>query len=268
MLQRAITGTIFVAVLISAIIFSPYTFVALFTIVTAVGIWEFYKLATNGDQKPQRILGITLGVYLFVANALISLGISNYKVLIPTLPLLFSIFIIELYTKAKNPFRNIAYTIVGVIYVAGPFSMLNYIAHTHFIDSYHPENLLGIFYILWASDTGAYLAGKSFGKRKLFERISPKKTWEGTLGGAVLSITVALITAKFYTQLSVFDWLVIALILVVMGNLGDLVESLYKRSKNVKDSGRILPGHGGILDRFDSLILSIPFIFSYLYLIK
>lgn len=122
--------------------------------------------------------------------------------------------------------------------------------------------------MLWTNDTGAYLAGRFFGKHKLFERISPKKTWEGSIGGGILTIGVAFILSVYFTNLDQTNWIVLAILVAVFGGLGDLVESMLKRSLNIKDSGNLLPGHGGILDRFDGLLLSIPFIYSYLYLIS
>ena len=184
--------------------------------------------------------------------------------LIINIPLVFLIFIAELYTKATNPFRNIAFTILGIVYVAVPFSLLNYLVT--YTGTYSYELLFGFFFILWSNDSGAYLAGSAFGKRKLFPRVSPGKSWEGSIGGAIASYIVVFIISKWYTGFSIIDWMVIAAILIVIGTLGDLVESLYKRSKNVKDSGKLLPGHGGILDRFDSLLMATPFVFTYLYL--
>ncbi len=263
---RALTGAAFVTILIGSILFGANTFIALFLIITIIGVWEFYTLAEKGQNHPQKITGTLLSITLFLSNASVCIGYFDERILIINIPILFSIFIIELYLKDTNPFRNIAFTILGVIYVALPFSLLNYIVFEGtFFDS---EILLGFFLILWANDTGAYLAGLTMGKRKLFERISPKKTWEGSIGGAVFSFIVAFVVSKYLSDLRLIDWMVIAFILVVIGTLGDLVESLYKRSKNVKDSGNILPGHGGILDRFDSLLLSTPFVFSYLMLVR
>ncbi|HEY0029982.1 MAG TPA: phosphatidate cytidylyltransferase, partial [Bacteroidia bacterium] len=172
----------------------------------------------------------------------------------------------ELFTKAQNPFRNIAFTILGIIYVAVPFSLLNYLVVYN--GSYNYQLLFGFFFILWCNDSGAYLAGSAFGKHKLFPRVSPGKSWEGSVGGAIASYIVVLIISGWYTSISLRDWIVIAAILIVIGTLGDLVESLLKRSKNVKDSGTLLPGHGGVLDRFDSLLMATPFVFTYLYLSK
>jgi phosphatidate cytidylyltransferase len=263
---RTLTAGGFVAVLLSCTYFSQWSFITLFEIITILGLVEFYTLAEKGANKPHKYWGTIVGSVLFISTALVCAHVVDTKMLLINIPFLFSIFIIELYTKSPNPFRNIAFTILGIIYVALPFSLLNYIVM--YTGTYSHQIIFGFFFILWCNDSGAYLAGSAFGKRKLFARISPGKSWEGSAGGALLAYVVVLIIHNWYTTVTVIDWMVIAAILVVIGTLGDLVESLYKRSKNVKDSGSILPGHGGILDRFDSLIMATPFVFTYLYIIK
>jgi phosphatidate cytidylyltransferase len=262
--KRALTALVFVSVLIGCIYFNHFWFSLLFLFFSIVGMWEFYSISLLGENNPQKYVGIVIGSCLFIAFSLISSGAQNGMILFYFIPAFYLIFVIELFRKNKNPFRNIAFTILGVIYVAIPFGLLNFIAVSRITGDYEPGILMGIFLILWASDTGAYLVGSRIGKRKLFERISPKKSWEGSFGGALLSLIAAYLNAKLFTILPTKTWFVIALIVVIMGTLGDLVESLYKRSKNVKDSGTLLPGHGGILDRFDSLLLATPFIYSYL----
>lgn len=266
-LKRTLTATLFVAILLGCTYYNQLSFVILFFIITILGCWEFYKLAEkNTADSPQKILGTFSAAILFISNALFCMGYVDIQMLFINIPFLFIIFIVELFTKASQPFHNIANTLVGIIYVAIPFSLLNYLLT--YTGSYNYEILFGFFFILWANDTGAYLVGSAIGKHKLFARISPGKTWEGTAGGALASYAVVFIISNKYTSINTLDWFVIATILIIMGTLGDLVESLYKRSKNVKDSGNILPGHGGILDRFDSLLMATPFVFTYLYLIK
>lgn len=230
-------------------------------------MWEFYSLSENGGIYPQKLTGTIVGALLFVSAALVSMNIVEAKVLMINLPIIFLFFIVELFSQSKTPFANIAFTLLGLVYVALPFTLLNFITSYNGIYSYHL--LFGFFFILWINDTGAYLVGSAIGKHKLFPRVSPGKTWEGAVGGAVASYSVAFfIISEWYSVINRFDWMVIATIMVVIGSLGDLVESLFKRSINVKDSGSILPGHGGILDRFDSLILATPFVFVYLFVIK
>jgi phosphatidate cytidylyltransferase len=261
--QRALTGILFVAILIGAILFNRYSFWLLFGSISFLATREFYNLAEKDSAVPQKISGLILSVILFVLSAAIAvhkLPLLSFAVLLPGI---FILFIFELFKKTEKPFLNIGYTILGLVYVALPFSLLNFLAFDS-MSTYSFHLPLGIFIILWTSDTGAYLVGKSIGRHPLFTRISPKKTWEGTLGGAALGLVAAYILSFFYAELSVVSWIIVAMIVIVMGGLGDLVESLFKRSIDIKDSGTILPGHGGLLDRFDSLILSIPFIWFYL----
>ena len=174
--------------------------------------------------------------------------------------------LIELYRKKVSPFHSIAYTLTGVIYIIIPFAML--IRISFLSGNYNYAVPLGIFLLIWTHDTFAYLAGIKFGKHRLFERLSPKKSWEGFAGGFVAAMIVSYILFNQFAMLSLYEWLALALIVVVTGTLGDLVKSMLKRSLNVKDSGTILPGHGGLIDRFDAVLMSVPFIYIYLSLIK
>lgn len=275
MLQRSITGAVFVIVLISAILLGQFTFTGIFFIVALTGLKEFYTLAEKTNHQPQRTMGLILGVLLYISISCYFIASLRSIALIPLaiiLPGIFAVFIAELYRKKENPFGNIAFTLLGIAYVVLPFGVLNCIAfHTLRISNapfhemiYRPHLILGVFIILWSNDTGAYLSGKTFGKHKLFERISPGKTWEGTIGGGLISLSTAYVLSFLFNELTAISWLAVSLIIIIFGNFGDLVESLFKRSINTKDSGVLLPGHGGILDRFDSLILSSPFLFLYL----
>ena len=270
--QRTFAGAVFIVVLVASISFSKFTFGALFLFFTIIGVLEFYKLSKLDNANPLKTYGTIVSGLLFVASFIFAFNEPSLpiKLLALIIPLCFVVFVIELYRKpSPRPFTNIAYTILGVVYVALPFSTLNFIVTPTFGSSeYHPNILLGYFIIVWCNDTGGYLVGRSFGKRKLFERISPKKSWEGTFGGAALSAIAAFAVAHFYNDLRILDWIIVASIIVVVGSLGDLVESLFKRSINVKDSGAFLPGHGGVLDRFDALLLSAPFVYSYIVLIQ
>ena len=268
-LKRTFTASLFVIVLIGCTLAGKYSLSALFFFVTVIGLWEFYSLAEkNTDNHPQKIMGILLGAFIYILIAAYSFNIIPLKLFVAIVPLIFFVFISELFFKKTFPFRNIAYTLLGPIYVAVPFSLINYIGINSGTKEYHPEYILGIYFILWANDTGAFLVGSKIGKTKLLERVSPGKTWEGSAGGALLGFIVTYIISIYFSDnsLKVLEWFVIGFILIVIGTMGDLVESMLKRSKNVKDSGTLLPGHGGILDRFDSLILSLPFIYFYLVL--
>lgn len=262
--KRTLTAGAFVAVLLGATWFNQLSFSLLFLVITILGLWEFYTLSEKGGSSPQKIAGTIAGAFLFISNYWVVAGNHSLRMLVVNIPVLFLIFILELFRKKEKPFENIALTFLGIIYVAFPFSLLHHILTIG--GNYSYEILFGCWFILWSNDSGAYLAGSAFGKNKLFPRVSPGKSWEGSIGGAIIAYIITWIISGWYTGISRTDWYVIASILIVIGTLGDLVESLYKRSLNVKDSGTLLPGHGGILDRFDSLLMAVPFVFTYLYL--
>jgi phosphatidate cytidylyltransferase len=265
-LLRTITGVFFVGIIVSAIVFNPLFFAGLFFCVTLLGLHEFYKLLQNGGEKPQFYFGIVAGGFLYAGLAAVANNLMEPKYLLTLVPLVVLIFISELYRNKQSPFENVALTFLGPIYIALPFGLLNflYLPGHHYIFIL----LLGYFVILWINDTFAYLFGSAFGKHRLFERISPKKSWEGSIGGGSVSIIAAWLIASFDNSLPLIHWVAIAVIIVISGTLGDLVESMLKRSLNCKDSGTLLPGHGGILDRFDAVLISAPLIFVYIQLVN
>jgi len=262
LLLRTITGIFFVGIVVSSVIFNPLFFAGLFFCVSLLGLHEFYKLLQKGGKFPQTCLGLISGGLLFAGLAAVANNLIEAKNLYVLVPLIAISFIIELYRNKPSPFENVALTLVGVLYIALPFGLMNFFylpgLHYTFII------LLGFFVILWINDTFAYLVGSAFGKHRLFERISPKKSWEGSIGGALVSIIAVWLFASFDHSLSLIQWITITVIIVISGTLGDLVESMLKRSLNCKDSGTLLPGHGGILDRFDAVLISAPLIFVYI----
>lgn len=272
MLTRAITGFLFVAAIVAAIYFGTYSAAFLFIVIVLLGVDEFYTmLKGNKTVQPLKVWGDLTGLVLISILIPIAQQVISPKLVMIPLAMLFFTFIIELYRKKETPFLNIAFTLLGILYVVIPFAMLYHLGYYNaysFGDEFSYQLILGFFFILWMNDTGAYLAGKFFGKHKLFERISPKKTWEGSVGGGVFSIGLAILIAQFFTNIELIDWIIISIIIVVFGGIGDLVESMLKRSLGIKDSGKILPGHGGILDRFDGLLISAPFVYCYLQLIS
>lgn len=224
---------------------------------------EFYKLLRLDEMTPLKWWGTMAGVSVFIIiYAEQSLEIpSKYYYLI--LPIIYLAFLIKLYKKSEvKPFTNIGLTFLGIIYVALPFALFSLPAfHT---GTYTYEIVLGIILIQWSSDTGAFFAGIRFGKRKLFERVSPKKSWEGFMGGMMAALAMSWACSEYLGILAPWQWLGIGLIISIVGTYGDLIESLFKRSMEIKDSGTAIPGHGGFLDRFDSLLLSLPFIAAFL----
>lgn len=272
-LQRAITGIIFVAVLIGCILGGPISFTILFALISALTINEFGTIvARNGETRINKPISILAGVFLFLCFGYIGVVPGKNEIFIPYLFLILYLLISELYKKQPNPINNWAYSMMSQVYIALSFALLNVLAyHTTTTDGtpqYNPILPLSIFIFNWVNDTGAYCTGMLFGKHRLFERISPKKSWEGSIGGAVFSIVAAIVMAHFFTFLSLGAWIGLGLTVVVFGTWGDLTESLLKRTLGIKDSGNILPGHGGMLDRFDSTLMAVPAAVVYLYLIS
>lgn len=262
MKTRAITGFFFIAVLIAAVLLGAEVFLVFFTALAALAVAEFYTMVATDAIKPLRGLGIAAIVSICALLGAYFLGFMPLAFVGACIPFFSLIFIIPLFQKQVLPFHDIAYTLLGILYAGMPFVVFLSLGFVggHF-NGYIP---LGFLILLWSSDTGAYLAGRSFGKHKLFERISPNKTWEGFFGGLLLAVGVSLILAHYFESMASWQWIILSLLIAIFGSLGDLVESMLKRSLGVKDSGHILPGHGGILDRFDGLLLAVPLVYLFL----
>lgn len=272
---RALSGVVMFAVVLGAILGSKWSFGALVMLITLGGEWEFYRFAKKAGYAPQRPLGLIAGativaiaftMMMFIGKDT-SLPIINITLMISMIlfvmllvPLM---FICELYRKSETPIANIGSTLTGVIYVALPMSLLLFIPLLMSNGEWQPWSVIFYIFIIWANDVFAYLFGITLGKHRLFERISPKKSWEGFIGGLLGAMAMGYVAATVLDG-NIIIWVGMALIAAITGVFGDLVESLFKRSVDVKDSGRIIPGHGGWLDRFDALILSAPFVFIYL----
>ena len=262
--QRIITAIIGAVIIIAGSVYSEWAYFLIFGTILGFSQMEFYKLCGLDGMLPLKSFGTFLGLAIFTFTFLEEMKILSPQYYYLVFPLVSMIFFIKLYRKSdKKPFTGIAFTILGIVYVAIPFSLLNLIAFS--VDNtFHYEIIIGSLLILWASDSGAYFAGTKFGKTKLFERVSPKKSWEGSLGGAFTAIVTANFLSHYFTVLPQWQWISITGIIVIAGTYGDLIESLFKRSISIKDSGRGLPGHGGFMDRFDGLLLSAPFIIAFL----
>ena len=269
-LQRAITGILFVGVLVGCILYDPWTFSALFVVISALTIREFGHLINQVEGVSiNKNITMLAGVYLYMAVMAFCTNLSGSKIFLPYLLLIMYLMISELYLKKENPVMNWAYSMLSQLYIALPFAMLNVLSfHTSPMDtsvSYNPILPLSVFVFIWLSDTGAYCVGSLIGRHRLFERISPKKSWEGSIGGGIVAIGSSFIFAHYFTIMNMAEWAGLALIVVIFGTWGDLTESLLKRQLHIKDSGAILPGHGGMLDRFDSALMAIPAAVVYLY---
>ncbi|MBQ1973753.1 MAG: phosphatidate cytidylyltransferase [Paraprevotella sp.] len=273
LIVRTLTGMVFVAVLVGAIVYHPSTFGFLFAIITALSVREFCTVVNQREDVQINSLICTVsGVYLFLAFFGFCSNLTPSSVFIPYLLSIIYLLVSELYLKRPNPINNWAYTMMSQMYVALPFALLNILAFQSNTNSEYSISYIGIiplsvFIFLWSSDSGAYCFGSMLGRRKLFPSISPNKSWEGSIGGGITALVVSVIIAQFSSALSLVEWMGLALTVVVFGTWGDLVESLLKRKLGIKDSGHILPGHGGMLDRFDSAMLAIPAVCIYLYTI-
>lgn len=263
--QRTVTGLAGVFVIIGCILYSDWTCLLLFCMISSLTQLEFYKLLGLDGNQPLTYYGTFCGTVMMLLAYLIEKDIVPFENYFIISPLLSMIFFIKLYKKNDlKPFTNIGFTFLGIIYVALPFSLIIVMAMRG--GTYNYEIVLGSLLLLWASDIGGYFAGTKFGKRKLFERISPKKSWEGAMGGAAFAAVIAFVLGQYFLTFEPWKWYCIGAIIVVVGTYGDLVESLFKRSIAIKDSGTSIPGHGGFLDRFDGLLLSTPFIITFLKL--
>ncbi len=261
--QRTLTGILFVVVILGCVWAGRWPFFGLLFVINVLGLWEFTGLFNKNGYSLSRWPVLVSGISVFTLMSLVVYSIIDATWLYLT-PLLFILFIIELFRAKNNPLTNIGLGITAIVYISVPLALFIYISNIAF--EYTPFLAMTCFLLIWASDTFAYLAGRAFGKTPLFTRISPKKTWEGFAGGVIGAIGVSLILAYYSPSYKWTELTGLALIFAVFGTLGDLVESMLKRSLNVKDSGNILPGHGGILDRFDALLFSMPFAFVYIFI--
>lgn len=262
--QRLITGVLYVATTVAAIVLHPATAAVLFGIGAFLSQREFLQ-TFNGTSKPHIGLSLFSGVFIYVLISLHALSFIKSQWLgFLFLPII-AIFIAELYRNQESPFQNIGTTIISFVYVVAPFSLLNYIyQYGESLSEYAYQFILAFFILVWINDTLAYVTGLLAGRHKLFPRISPKKTWEGFFGGFLFSLAAGYGLFVVFLGSSMETWLGYAAIVAIFATFGDLVESMLKRNFEVKDSGNILPGHGGMLDRFDGVLLASPAVYLYL----
>lgn len=268
---RARTAIIFGIAMIGGMYWNVYSYLALMTAIMLASVFEYQGIIAKAT-KPNAVSGwyrpysMLVALVLFGLSTLHVLGynVLGYAIIIPVM--LFGFFILELFAHSEKPFENVGYQMLGAVYLISPFMLLNYIAVTPRL--YYWQLVMSIFFIIWANDVFAYLVGRQIGKTKLLERISPGKTWEGSAGGAVgaMGFAIALHYLFHLEGLLWYDWVVMAALISIFSTLGDLSESMLKRSLGLKDSGNLLPGHGGMLDRFDAFYFAVPAVAAYLFL--
>ena len=274
LIVRTISGVVLLGIVLGAAFGGKYAYGSFLLLIVVVGMWEFYNIATATGAKPHRTLGLAAGIVLFVTSFFVFEGIVDmdgdprsadmliggvlyFSALIPLC------FIVELFQGSETPIRNVATTLMGIFYVAYPMALMLFIPWL-ILGEWRPEAFLFYLFIVWGNDVFAYLTGIAIGKHKMSPRISPKKSWEGFFGGIVGAMVMGAV-GSFVVGGGLAMWLGLAAVVAITSVFGDLVESMFKREANIKDSGKIMPGHGGILDRFDALLISSPFAFAYLF---
>ncbi len=261
--KRALSAVVFVLATLICVLYSKFSFGFFFLLLSMASANEFYTLMDKWGYSTQRYIGVLGSGYLFFSFFLYRFGFDSTAMLAVNLLIPFVILLVEMFVDDDHMLGNSGTTVLGMYYSAIPFVLLTFITIPLELPSFSPFLVLGFIFIIWANDTFAYIFGSLLGKNKLYEKVSPGKTWEGFIGGFIFAMLTGYAYSLFYTELVWIHWVVIAGIISVTGTLGDLVESKLKRKAGVKDSGNLLPGHGGVLDRFDALIFSMPFVFVY-----
>ena len=270
---RFITSVFFSIVMLGGVTWGKYTFAILFSLIALLCLWEFLEAGLKEEGRPKyllRIIGTAFGLLPFIGLLAVQLGTISMSQLAPATALfpllLFIVFLIALSSTENAPFQTTGQIFTALVYIGLPFILLGLIAFDA-QGGYRTGLVLGLVLLTWTNDTWAYLIGSRFGKTPLLPRVSPKKTWEGTLGGGLASVLMGWAIAQFTPDISILHWVVLAFLVFVFGTLGDLVESMFKRSRQIKDSGHLLPGHGGLLDRFDGFIFHLPFTAAYVLMV-
>ena len=275
LIRRTLTGIWIVIFILGGFWLHPISFFLTGLILLAGTQFEYYQMIRTTGVRPQMVTGIITGLSAYVLSTLIASGMIPENWFLILIPVMSLIMVIELYRKQEKPFDSLAHTFFSVLYTAVPFSMFPFSAFSrngldsilpHSSIEFSPGIILGFFILLWANDTGAYLSGITLGKHRLMERISPKKSWEGFFGGMIVTAAIAWLLSGWLGVLDKKGWIMVSVIVSISGTYGDLIESMLKRSIGVKDSGTIMPGHGGFLDRFDSVIISFPLVYLYFLL--
>lgn len=265
-LVRTLSGAVMLVVVMGSIFLSPFTMAALMAAICIGSMLEFYKLGRLTGAQPLDTYPVILGVLAIITAFYAKINYVPWTLLLALIPGVFAIFIAELWRRKETPFANIAWSVTGLVYIALPMALMamlpvNASATSGYI-VYHPLMILSVLFIVWANDIGAYIFGVLLGRHKLLERLSPKKTWEGFFGGLLCAVGVGVLMSM-WQETSAVMWTGAAIVTALASVAGDLIESMLKRSAGVKDSGSIIPGHGGFMDRFDAFIVAAPFVFTY-----
>ena len=268
-LTRSLTGFVFVFIILGSLLLGEISYAIVFGAILIGALIEFYSFFKSGQYQPNKSLGFVSGLVIFIVLFLTATDIIAAEWSFCLFPLVLLSFIFEIYRERTTPIENIAITIFSILYIALPLGLVNSMVFPVYEDSRHfnPDILIAVLSIIWIYDSAAYMVGISFGRHRLLERISPKKSWEGTIGGAIIAVASSYVVSIFIPEISFMNWIVLTSLIVLAATFGDLFESLIKRNVGLKDSSNLLPGHGGILDRFDSLFFAIPVVVLYLKLI-
>ncbi|MBL7922458.1 MAG: phosphatidate cytidylyltransferase [Bacteroidia bacterium] len=271
---RSMSAVVFVVLLVGCVYWSYLSFTIFFFVVSMIGLYEFYKISDKMGARPVKLIGFLIGIITYLAFVFVGeivsipqeMLYSYHRLSAAIMPLIiagpFLILATTLFIRKENAIQNAMYTMGGIIYAVVPFALLN---HTVFYcvgsEKFNSAVILGIIFLIWSNDTFAYLGGSLFGKNKMIERVSPGKTWEGTIIGVLITFGLSFLFNNLIFDFNDYTWMILGIVVPILATIGDLVESKLKREAGVKDSGNIMPGHGGVLDRFDSLIFVSPFIF-------
>jgi len=258
---RALTGLVFVTIVIGSILWNTYAQALVFSFFMVVGLIEFYRLFKNHEiANVSTEIGIFIGLFIFTLLVGVSMKLLPIISITFIFPLFFTLILNELWKKHTHPIVNISILFFGIVYLVIPFYLT---IDLNLRNTDYMPPVVGMFILIWTNDSFAYLSGRAFGKNKLFPRISPGKTWEGTIGGVLVTLLAGFIIGAFVNKGQELFWIISAAIIAPCAIYGDLLESLFKRSLNIKDSGALLPGHGGVLDRFDAALFAIPFFYCW-----
>jgi phosphatidate cytidylyltransferase len=275
LLRRTLTGIFIVIFVLGGFWLHPVSFFITGLVMVTGTQAEYFRILKRDGARPQTVMGLVTGATVYTVASFVAAGYISADWFLVAVPLIVLIFTAELYRKLEKPFDSLAHTFFPVIYTVLPFSLFPFSAFNHSglvplagdaNISFSPGIIVGFFILLMVNDSAAYLVGITLGRHRLMERISPRKSWEGFIGGIVFSLILAWILSPWLGVTDRKGWLVISVIISVAGTISDLVESMFKRSYGIKDSGTIMPGHGGFLDRFDGAILSFPLVYLYLSL--